>query len=106
MRHGYRRAAWQRRISRCRKKPRQSNTRKHLLAAGFVNIKIDDRSAEYGAAYQKVMQLIEEDRLPPLGVHLLIGEDAAAMTENSARNIKEKRTSPHEIVCTKPSVGD
>jgi len=32
MRHGYRRAAWQRRISRCRKKTRQSNTRKHLLA--------------------------------------------------------------------------
>ena len=85
---------------------RADETRKHLLAAGFVNIKIDDRSAEYGAAYQKVMQLIEEDRLPPLGVHLLIGEDALAMTENSARNIKEKRTSPHEIVCTKPSVGD
>jgi hypothetical protein len=81
-------------------------TRKHLLAAGFGNIKIDDRSAEYGAAYQKVMQLIEEDRLPLLGVHLLIGEDAPAMTENSARNIKEKRTFPHEIVCTKPSVGD
>jgi ubiquinone/menaquinone biosynthesis C-methylase UbiE len=83
---------------------RVDETRKHLLAAGFGNITIDDRSTEYGAAYQKVMQLIEEDRLPLLGVHLLIGEDALAMTENSARNIKEKRTSPHEIVCTKLSV--
>jgi len=85
---------------------RADETRKHLLAAGFGNITIDDRSTEYGAAYRKVMQLVEEDRLPPLGVHLLIGEDALAMTENSARNIKEKRTSPHEIVCTKCSVGD
>ena len=81
-------------------------TRKHLLTAGFGNITIDDRSTEYAAAYQKVMQLIEEDRLPPLGVHLLIGEDALAMTGNSARNIKEKRTSPHEMVCTKRSVVD
>ena len=81
-------------------------TRKHLLAAGFGNITIDDRSMEYAAAYQKVMQLIEGDRLPPLGVHLLIGEDAPIMTENSARNIKEQRTSPHEIICTKCSVGD
>ena len=85
---------------------RADETRKQLLAAGFENITIDDRSMEYGAAYRKVMQLVEEDRLPPLGVHLLIGEDALAMTENSARNIKEKRTSPHEIVCTKCSVGD
>ena len=85
---------------------RADETRKHLLAAGFGNITIDDRSTEYGAAYRKVMQLIEEDRLPPLGVHLLIGEDALAMTENSARNIKEKRTSPCEIVCTKRSVED
>tara|TARA_B100000809_G_scaffold74402_1_gene72166 strand:- start:976 stop:1803 length:828 start_codon:yes stop_codon:yes gene_type:complete len=78
-----------------------AETRKHLLAAGFGNIKIDDRSAEYGAAYQKVMQLIQENRLPVLGVHLLIGQDASIMTENSARNIEEKRTVPHEIICTK-----
>jgi len=83
---------------------RADETREHLLAAGFENIRIDNRSAEYGAAYQKVMQLIEEDRLPPLGVHLLIGEEAPVMTENSARNIKERRTLPHEIVCTKPSL--
>ena len=76
-------------------------THRYLSMTGFENIKIDDRSAEYRVAYQKVTQLIEEDRLPSLGVHLLIGDDAPAMTENSARNVDEKRTSPHEIFCTK-----
>ena len=76
-------------------------TTAHLASAGFGDITIDERGDDYVAAYDKVVQLIAEKRLPVLGTHILIGESAAAMTENSARNIREHRTRPIEVLCTR-----
>jgi hypothetical protein len=44
----------------------------------------------------------EKGALPPLGVHILMGETALQKTRNAARNIEEGRTHPMQLVCRKP----
>lgn len=77
-------------------------TRALLEAAGFSNIDIEEAGAKYLAGYKRVVQLAERGQLPPLGVHLLMGENAVLKMKNAARNIEEGRTRPIEVICRKP----
>jgi SAM-dependent methyltransferase len=70
-----------------------------LEAAGFVEIVVEDTGAKYLAAYQQALDMAAKGALPPLGIHILMGETALQKTRNAARNIAEGRTHPVQVVC-------
>jgi len=79
-----------------------AETRAFLEKAGFEAIAVEDTGAKYVAGYKAAIERAEQGGLPPLGVHLLMGETAPQKTRNSARNIEERRTHPIQVVCRKP----
>lgn len=80
-----------------------SQTRTLLETAGFERIEMENTGHKYLAAYSKVMELAAQGALPPLGIHILLGENARDKTRNAARNIEEGRTHPVQVICWKPS---
>lgn len=80
-----------------------SETRAFLEAAGFTDIVIEDTGARYLAGYKAAIERAEKGLLPPLGTHILMGENALEKTRNAARNIEEGRTHPFELICRKPA---
>lgn len=78
-----------------------ADTRELLQQAGFTDIRIEDTGEKYLAAYKKVLALWEQGALPPLGIHILLGENAREKTRNAARNIEEGRTHPVQVICRK-----
>jgi hypothetical protein len=76
-------------------------TRTLLEPAGFSGVDIEEAGARYLAGYRRAVQLAERGGLPPLGVHLLMGENAVLKMKNAARNIEEGRTRPIEVICRK-----
>ncbi len=80
-----------------------SETRALLEAAGFENIVVEDTGAKYLAAYKQAVERTAKGPLPPLGVHLLMGESTPQKIQNAARNIEEGRTHPVQVVCRKPA---
>jgi SAM-dependent methyltransferase len=79
-----------------------SDTSKLLEAAGFADIRIENTGEKYLTAYRRVMELAADGALPPLGIHVLVGESAQEKTRNAARNIEEGRTEPVQVICRKP----
>jgi SAM-dependent methyltransferase len=77
-------------------------TRARLEEAGFRAIDIEETGAKYLAGYKMAIQRATEGKLPPLGIHLLMGDTAAQKTMNAARNIEESRTRPIQAICFKP----
>jgi SAM-dependent methyltransferase len=78
-----------------------ADTRKLLEAAGFTDIRMENTGEKYLAAYRRVMELAVNGALPPLGIHILLGESAPEKTRNAARNIEEGRTHPVQVICRK-----
>jgi SAM-dependent methyltransferase len=78
-----------------------SETRATLEEAGFENIVMEDTGDKYAAGYKTVIEKAEQGVLPPLGVHILMGETALQKTRNAARNIEEGRTRPIQLLCRK-----
>jgi SAM-dependent methyltransferase len=76
-------------------------TRRRLADAGFSDIAIEETGAQYVQAYLRAMDLAARGELPPLGVHLLLGETAPQKTRNAGRNIEEGRTRPILVLCRK-----
>jgi len=79
-----------------------SETRAILEKTGFEEIVVVDTGAEYVAGYKMAIEKAEKGALPPLGVHILMGDTALQKTRNAARNIEEGRTHPIQLVCRKP----
>ena len=79
-----------------------SETRTLLEAAGFEDVLVEDTGQKYLAAYKQAMELAAQGALPPLGIHILMGESAPQKTRNAARNIEEGRTHPVQVLCRKP----
>ena len=79
-----------------------SETRTLLEAAGFEDVLVEDTGQKYLAAYKQAMELAAQGALPPLGIHILLGETAPQKTRNAARNIEEGRTHPVQVLCRKP----
>lgn len=79
-----------------------SETRSALEGAGFEDIVIEDTGDKYVAAYRAAIEKAQQGALPPLGVHLLLGENAPVKVRNSALNIEEGRTHPVQVICRKP----
>lgn len=80
---------------------RPSETRALLEAAGFEDIVLEDTGAKYVAAYKTMIEKAEKGVLPPLGIHILMGETALQNARNAARNIEEGRTHPIQLLCRK-----
>lgn len=78
------------------------NTVEALRSQGFVDIEVEHTGAKYIAAYAVAIAKAEQGTLPPLGVHLLLGERALEKTRNAKRNIEEGRTQPIQVICRKP----
>lgn len=77
-------------------------TRALLEGAGFEAIDIVETGAKYLAGYKMAIQKAATGDLPPLGVHILMGDTAAQKTKNAARNIEEGRTRPIQVICYRP----
>jgi SAM-dependent methyltransferase len=77
-------------------------TRRFLEAAGFAEIVMKHTGSTHLAAYKRGMEMAARGAVPPLGVHILMGETASQKTRNAARNIEEGRTHPVRVVCRKP----
>jgi len=80
---------------------RPSETRALLEAAGFEDIVLEDTGPKYVAGYKTMIEKAEKGVLPPLGIHILMGETALQNTRNAARNIEEGRTHPIQLLCRK-----
>jgi len=78
-----------------------SETRALLETAGFDDIVLEDTGAKYLTGYKDVIEKAEKGMLPPLGIHILMGETAPQKTRNAARNIEEGRTHPIQVICRK-----
>jgi SAM-dependent methyltransferase len=74
-------------------------TQRLLAAAGFTDIVVEETGAGYVQGYKQMMERIARDGVPPLGVHVLLGESAAEKQRNATRNIEERRTRPVCVVC-------
>ena len=79
-----------------------AETRALLERAGFEAIAVEDTGAKYAAGYRAAIERAQQGALPPLGIHLLMGETAGQKTRNALRNIEEGRTHPIQLVCRKP----
>lgn len=79
-----------------------SETRSLLEKTGFEDIVVEDTGAKYAAGYRMAIEKAEKGALPPLGVHILMGETALQKTRNTLRNIEEGRTHPFQLICRKP----
>lgn len=79
-----------------------SETRGILEKTGFEAIVVEDTGAKYFAGYKQAIEKAEKGALPPLGIHILLGENALQKTRNAARNIEERRTHPIQLICRKP----
>jgi len=80
-----------------------SETRVLLEAAGFANIIAEDTGAKYLAGYKRAIERAAKGPLPPLGLHILMGENTNQKIQNAARNIEEGRTHPVQVFCSKPA---
>jgi cyclopropane fatty-acyl-phospholipid synthase-like methyltransferase len=79
-----------------------SETRAILEKTGFEAIVVEDTGAKYAAGYKQAIEKAEKGALPPLGIHILLGETASQKSRNAARNIEERRTHPIQLICRKP----
>lgn len=79
-----------------------SETRAVLERTGFEAIRIEDTGAKYAAGYRVAIERAERGEVPPLGIHLLMGETTLQKTRNALRNIDEGRTHPVQLICRKP----
>lgn len=79
-----------------------SETRAILEKTGFQAIVIEDTGARYLASYRTAIEAAEKGDLPPLGIHILLGDTALQKVRNAARNIEEGRTHPIQLLCHKP----
>ena len=79
-----------------------AETRAFFEEAGFEDIVIEDTGAKYVAGYKVMIEKAEKGALPPLGIHILLGETALDKIRNAARNIEEGRTHPIQLICRKP----
>jgi len=79
-----------------------SETRAVLEKTGFEGIMVEDTGAKYAAGYRIALEKAEKGALPPLGIHILMGETALQKTRNTLRNIEEGRTHPFQLICRKP----
>jgi sarcosine/dimethylglycine N-methyltransferase len=74
-----------------------------LLAAGFQIVALRDTSASDAAAFAPILKQLEAEGLPPLGEHIVTGENAKEWRINAMRSLAERRTTMIEALARKPA---
>lgn len=75
--------------------------RKLLQEAGFQVAEWSDTTDAARAWFVAVAEKIRKEGLPPLGFHLLVGADFAAMAQNQRLNLEQGRIALAQVVATK-----
>ncbi len=70
-------------------------------AAGFILVAQRDRSDFVAEHFGGILKRIQADGLPPLGLHLLMGNQAVTMLRNYVSNLKAGRIVPCEMIFRK-----
>jgi len=73
-----------------------------LSEAGFEIASWRDTSESARDWFRKFSARLSGDKPPPLGFHLLLGEEFFAMAANQRRNLEENRIALIEAVCVNP----
>jgi ubiquinone/menaquinone biosynthesis C-methylase UbiE len=74
-----------------------------LRPGGFAIVSFRDTSADQPSARTRSGQQLEPGRLPPLGIHVLMGEETVREAQrNGARSLAEGRTATIEALLRKP----
>jgi ubiquinone/menaquinone biosynthesis C-methylase UbiE len=76
-----------------------------LEAAGFEILVWHDTTETVRANAVEMRRRLEAGGLPPLGLHVLMGERMREMQLNSARNAEEGRISATEVLARRPAAG-
>ena len=74
-----------------------------LLAAGFQIVFVRDTSAALAEALPPILNQLETEGLPPLGEHVVSGENAKEWRINAMRSTAEGRLSMIEALARKPA---
>jgi sarcosine/dimethylglycine N-methyltransferase len=74
-----------------------------LLAAGFQIVFVRDTSAALAEALPPILNQLETEGLPPLGEHIVTGENAKEWRINWIRSMAEQRLSMIEVLARKPA---
>jgi ubiquinone/menaquinone biosynthesis C-methylase UbiE len=77
-------------------------TRADLQTAGFEIVAFRDTSDELLPAQRRYRERLEREGLPPLGVHVFMGERIREMQLNSARNLADGKVRLIEALVRKP----
>ncbi|MGE0725764.1 MAG: cyclopropane-fatty-acyl-phospholipid synthase family protein [Alphaproteobacteria bacterium] len=78
-------------------------TRRDIEAAGFAIVSFRDTSETVVPQQAKVRESLERDGLPPLGMHVLMGERMRELQLNSIRSMEDGRIVPVEILARRPA---
>jgi hypothetical protein len=73
-----------------------------VLAAGFESIFVRDTSAALAEALAPVLKQLETEGLPPLGEHIVSGEDSKGWRINWIHSLAEGRLLMIEALARKP----
>ena len=76
--------------------------RADLIAAGLEIVEFRDISAEIRAAQVAMRKKVEAEGLPPLGLHVLMGESFKERQINTTRSLEESRIASIEALVRKP----
>ncbi len=74
-----------------------------LESIGFRVVEWEDETEASAAWFGAVAERIRGSGLPPLGIHLLMGDTAATKIENQARNLAEGRVRTVQAVLQRPN---
>ena len=77
--------------------------RQKLEATGFEILSWQDSTEKGRSWFRRMNARIGSAGLPPLGIHLLLGEDFRLMAQNQVRNLEENRIALIEIIAKRPS---
>lgn len=76
--------------------------REAATAAGFRNVAERDRGDFALDFFRGVLERMELDGPPPLGLHLLMGDSASEKIRNLVANLEGGKVAPREMIFRKP----
>ncbi|HJP38046.1 MAG TPA: methyltransferase domain-containing protein [Gammaproteobacteria bacterium] len=62
-----------------------------LSALGYIHVQWEDKSSESAVFFRTVLQRLRGQEWPPVGLHLLMGDDAKTKCENMLGNLQNNR---------------
>lgn len=81
----------------------EAETRADVEAAGFEILSLRSTVADTLPKQVAYRRRLESEGLPPLGMHVLMGERMRELQINSIRSLEEGRVAPVEILLRKPA---